>query len=44
MGNVKTENTVKRLEQDKAKTKDPLMKEAIQNKINLLKSGKAIIK
>ena len=41
---VKTENTVKRLQQDLAKTSDPKLREAIKAKINALKGGKDILK
>lgn len=41
---VKTENTIKRLEQDKAKTSDTKMKEIIQAKINTLKGSKDVLK
>lgn len=42
--NVKTENTIKRLEQDKAKVSNPALKQEIQAKINSLKSGKDVLK
>lgn len=41
---VKTENTIKRLEQDKSKATDPKMKEIIQAKINTLKGNKDVLK
>jgi len=43
MSNVKTENTIKRLEQDKQKA-SPEMKQEIQSKINALKNNREILK
>lgn len=41
---VKTENTVKRLEQDMAKVSNPELKEEIQSKINAIKGNKDVLK
>lgn len=41
---AKTENTIKRLEQDRNKTDNPELKKEITSKINTLKSGKTVTK
>jgi len=44
MGNVATENTVKRLESELNKASNPHLKTEIQEKINALKQNKEILK
>lgn len=44
MSNVKIDNTVKRLEQDRNKVSDPKLKEEISSKIAALKNQKDVLK